>query len=212
MARKRRFGNVRQFRSGRWQARYTGPDGLTYLAPHTFPTKRDAIVWLDVKAAEVALGECIDPNRGRVPLREYVGTWIAEQPLARRTVDKYERLSRLHIEPGLGRVELVDLTPARVRSWRAGLLADGIGQSTLAQAYRLLRAVMNTALDDELIRGRNPCRIKGADKERSRERPVASVEQVYVIAEASKPWYRVLVPTAATQGRAAATSTPTPVS
>jgi integrase len=115
-------------------------------------------------------------------------------------VDKYERLSRLHIEPGLGRVELVDLTPARVRSWRAGLLADGIGQSTLAQAYRLLRAVMNTALDDELIRGRNPCRIKGADKERSRERPVASVEQVYVIAEASKPWYRVLVPTAAMTG------------
>ena len=31
----------------------------------------------------------------------------------------------------------------------------------MAKAYRLLRAVMNTAVDDEVI-GRNPCRIKGA--------------------------------------------------
>jgi integrase len=170
------------------------------VAPHTFSTKTDAVVWLDVKAAEIALGEWIDPNRGRVPLGEYAAKWIAERPLAPRTVDKYERLLRLHVVPEVGAVQLVDLTPARVRSWRAGLLADGVGASTVAQAYRLLRAVMNTALDDELIRGRNPCRIKGADKEHAAERPVASVAQVYAIAEASKPWYRALVLTAAMTG------------
>lgn len=200
MAGKRRFGNVRQFRSGRWQARYTGPDGLTHLAPHTFPTKTDALVWLDVKAAEIALGDWIDPDLGRVPLGEYAAKWIAERPVTPRTADKYRRLLRLHIEPTLGEVELVDLTPARVRSWRAGLLAEAVGPSTVAQAYRLLRAVMNTALDDELMRGRNPCRIKGADKEYAAERPVASVEQVYAIAEASKPWFRALVLTAAMTG------------
>jgi hypothetical protein len=200
MGAKRRFGNVRQFRSDRWQARYTGPDGLTYPAPHTFATKTDALVWLDVKAAEIALGDWVDPNVGRVPLGEYAAKWVAERPLASRTVDKYKRLLRLHIEPELGAVELVDLTPARVRAWRAGLLDDEVGTSTVAQAYRLLRAVMNTALDDELIRGRNPCRIKGADKEHAAERPIASVEQVYAIAEASKPWYRALVLTAAMTG------------
>jgi integrase len=200
MAGKRRFGNVRQFRSGRWQARYTGPDGLTYVAPHTFSTKTDAVVWLDVKAAEIALGEWVDPIKGRVPLGEYAAKWIAERPLAPRTVDKYQRLLRLHVVPELGAVQLVDLTPARVRSWRAGLLADDVGASSVAQAYRLLRAVMNTALDDELIRGRNPCRIKGADKEQAAERPTASVTQVYAIAEASKPWYRALVLMAAMTG------------
>jgi integrase len=200
MAGKRRFGNVRQFRSGRWQARYTGPDGLTHLAPHTFPTKTDAIVWLDVKAAEIALGDWIDPNLGRVGLGEYAAKWITERPVAPRTADKYQRLLRLHIEPTLGAVELVALTPAQVRSWRAGLLAGDVGASTVAQAYRLLRAVMNTALDDELIRGRNPCRIKGADKEHAAERPVASVEQVYSIADASKAWHRALVLMAAMTG------------
>jgi integrase len=59
---------------------------------------------------------------------------------------------------------------------------------------------MNTALDDELIRGRNPRRIKGADKEHAAERPIATVAQVYAIAEASKPWHRVLVLTAAMTG------------
>jgi hypothetical protein len=33
--------------------------------------------------------------------------------------------------------------------------------STLAKPYRLLRVVVNTALDDELI-GRNPCQVKDA--------------------------------------------------
>jgi hypothetical protein len=103
MAGKRRFGSVRQFRSGRWQARYTGPDGVRHLAPGTFATKTDALVWLDVKAAEIARGEWLDPDAGRVPLGGYAAKWIAERPLGRRTEEKYDRLLRLHIEPELGR-------------------------------------------------------------------------------------------------------------
>jgi len=41
---------------------------------------------------------------------------------------------------------------------------------TVAKAYRLVRATLNTALDDGAIR-RNPCRIKGAGQEASPERP-----------------------------------------
>jgi hypothetical protein len=36
----------------------------------------------------------------------------------------------------------------------------------MAKAYRLLRSIMNTAVDDGLIR-RNPCRIKGASEEKT---------------------------------------------
>ena len=39
---------------------------------------------------------------------------------------------------------------------------------TVAKAYRLLHAIMNTAVEDGLIR-RNPCRIKGAGQEYSQE-------------------------------------------
>lgn len=79
-----------------------------------------------------------------------------------------------------------------MRSWRQGLLDDGVGPSTVSKAYRLLRSVLNTAADDELIR-RNPCRIKGAGVEHPAERPVLTLEQVLRLAEAIEPRYRALV-------------------
>ncbi len=70
------------------------------------------------------------------------------------------------------------LTLAAVRRWHKKLLDDSVGAVTTAKAYRLLRAILNTAVDDGLIR-RNPCRIKAAGNEDSPERPVLTVSQVY---------------------------------
>ena len=63
---------------------------------------------------------------------------------------------------------------------------------TAAKAYRLLKAIFNTAVDDGPIR-RNPCRIKGAGQEKSPERPVLTVPQVYALADAVPDRYRALV-------------------
>jgi hypothetical protein len=38
---RRSFGRLRQFRSGRFKASYTGPDGKLYEAPQTFALKLD---------------------------------------------------------------------------------------------------------------------------------------------------------------------------
>jgi hypothetical protein len=53
------------------------------------------------------------------------------------------------------------------RAWRAAVLSAGVSISVSAKAYRLLRAVLHTEVDDDVIR-RNPCRIKGADREHAR--------------------------------------------
>jgi hypothetical protein len=53
---------------------------------------------------------------------------------------------------------------------------------TVAKAYRLFKAILSTAVDDGLIR-RNPCRIKGAGQERSPERPVLTMRQVFDLAD-----------------------------
>src|SRR5581483_3320077 len=101
-------------------------------------------------------------------------------------------LLRLHLAPTLGKVALADITPAAVRSWRAARLADGVGASTVAKSYALLRAILNTAVEDRLIR-RNPCQIKGGSKEETPERPTATVEEVYAIADQFPERYRALV-------------------
>jgi hypothetical protein len=83
----------------------------------------------------------------------------------------YTGLLRCHIAPHFEDVTVTEVTLAQVRRWRKTLVDSGVSEVTAAKAYRLLRAIFNTALDDGLIR-RNPCRIKGADRKNSPERPV----------------------------------------
>jgi integrase len=63
---------------------------------------------------------------------------------------------------------------------------------TLAKAYRLLRSITGTAVEDGLIR-QNPCRIKGGGLEESPERPIATIAELYAIADKIQPRYRALV-------------------
>ena len=81
---------------------------------------------------------------------------------------------------------------AAVRRWRRSCSSNGLSPVTTAKAYRLLRAIMNTAVDDGLIR-RNPCRIKGAGDEDSAERSVLTVPPVYALANAVGSRYRALL-------------------
>ena len=111
----------------------------------------------------------------------------------------YEGELRLHILPALAGVPLGRVTTAQVRSWHADLLSAGPGASTTAKCYRLLRAILSTAVKEGRIPG-NPCRIRGAGVERAEERLVPSVAEVYALAEAVKPRYRVLVLMAAFAG------------
>ena len=61
-----------------------------------------------------------------------------------------------------------------------------------AKACRRLRVILNVAVDGKKILS-NPCRVKGAGQEKAAEHPVASAEQVLVIADAIDPQYRALV-------------------
>lgn len=127
---------------------------------------------------------------------EYGTRWIAEHRLTMRTRALYEGLFRRHVEPFLGRLRLEQIHPESIRTWRAKLRDDGRSESTTAKAYRLVRAILNTGVDDGRIKS-NPCRIKGADRESPAERPVATVHEVFTLADVVAPQYRVFVLTAA---------------
>lgn len=190
---RRRFGRVRKLPSGRYQARYPGPDGTDRPADETFSSKAAAERWLTLKEAEILRGEWVDPQAGEILVESYAATWIEERPgLRPRTVRLYGYLLRAHVTPHFQGITIGAVTLARVRRWRKTLLDSGVSPVTTAKAYRFLRAVFNTAVEDELIR-RNPCRVKGADKEDSPERAVLTVEQVYLLADAIGPRYRALV-------------------
>ena len=61
-----------------------------------------------------------------------------------------------------------------------------------AKAYRLLRAVLNTAVEDGLIT-KNPCQIKAGGTESPAERPTISASQALDLADRMPEQYRLLV-------------------
>jgi integrase len=193
VAGRRTRGSVRRLPSGRWQVRYTAPDGQRRSAEHTYPTKADATKALSLIDTAIIRGSWVDPKRETSALGEYAQRWIQERPgLSPRTVELYSGLVRSHITPRLGGHPLHAITPGVVRSWRQHLLTAGVGPTTVAKAYRLLRAIMATAVDDELI-SKNPCRIKGASVEHTPERPVLTLQESFALADAIAPRYRALV-------------------
>ncbi|GAA1280376.1 putative prophage phiRv2 integrase [Planotetraspora silvatica] len=183
-ANHRRFGNIRQLPSGRYQVSYLGPDGRRRTGSETYERKGDAERALTLIEAKMISGEWTDPDRGKIKLKDYAETWISQRAgLRPRTVDLYTWLLKKHITPYLGGVQLGKLSTAMIRQWRADLLGNGVSVSVAAKAYRLLRAVLMTAAEDDNIIPTNPCRIRGAGDEHAQERPVLTVAQVFDLAD-----------------------------
>lgn len=196
----RRFGSIRKRASGRFQARYPGPDGVTRNAPHTFATKGDAERWLTLIEGEIIRGDWRPPEVARASLAEYARRWVAERKLEPRSRDTYTGLLAHHLEPFLGGLTLDKISPAVVRQWRAHLLANGRSATTAAKAYRLLRAVLNTAVKEDRLIRENPCRMPGYDKEPTTERPTATITEVFALADAVPARFSALIVFAAFTG------------
>lgn len=187
MAGRRRFGSIRKLPSGRFQVRYVGPDGIERPAPETFATKTEAAQWLSKTEAEILNDDWINPDAGKILLRDYGAAWISERPKIKpRTRKGYRDLLKNQIVPRFGQVCLGDLSineikASHVRRWHKELGDAGMGEPTIARAYQLLKSIMNTAVDDEAIR-RNPCRIEGGAQNDTPERPTLTVEEVFTLA------------------------------
>lgn len=148
-----------------------------------------------VRADDLA-GLIIDPRGGERLFGEYASEWLKQRlvkgrPLTPATRQGYEGLLRRNILPSFERTKLRQITPERVRKWFAELTRSA-GHDAAAKSYRVLRAIMNTALSDELI-SRNPCHIKGAGMEHAPERPMLDIKTVLRLAGAIDPRYRALV-------------------
>ncbi|MFI6466732.1 tyrosine-type recombinase/integrase [Streptomyces sp. NPDC050538] len=190
--RRRRFGAIRRLPSGRYQARYPGPDGVMRPAPETFETIADADDWLAEKQTEIRRGDWRDPEAGSVNFKVYAEKWVEERELSVLSEDLYHYLLNDHILPTFGESDLDEITAPLIREWRAERLRTTKAKTTTAKAYRLLKSIMETAVDDDLIK-RNPCRIKGAGKEKAAERRIATVAQVDALADQLGPRWRLMV-------------------
>ena len=125
----------------------------------------------------------------------YADAWLEHRlvkgrPLTPATRQGYTALLRRHLKPAFGQTKLRQITPEAVRLWHGELRRRAPDQA--AKAYRVLRAILNTAVADELL-GRNPCTIRGGGTEDARERPMLETATVLRLADSIEPRLRCLV-------------------
>lgn len=198
---RRYFGNVRKLPSGRFQARYTGPDGLSYTARRddggslTFDTRGDAEAWLSLRQSEIVRAEWLPPTTALaapVTFRQYAAAWLAGRDLAARTREHYDQLLHDHVLPEFGDTPLTSVTPAAVRGWHTTLSAQ-TGPTARSHAYGLLRTIMNTAVADELVLA-NPCRVRGGGQsKRAKQIRPATLAELEVLVASMPAKYRLMV-------------------
>lgn len=191
----RRFGSIRRLPSGRYQARYLGPDGQTHRAPVTFTSKGDAETFLATARADIVRSTWEPPARqpDRVDsFRDDADEWLdsRSRDLKPRTTVLYRGLLDRHLYPTLGSLQLDHITPAAVRAWHSRL---DTGPTRRAHAYSLLRTILNTAVADDIIPA-NPCRLRGAGQsQRVRDIRPASLDELAALAEAMPARLRLIV-------------------
>lgn len=202
MSGRRRFGAIRKLPSGRWQVRFRDPTTHQLrTAPYTFATKGDAGRWLSVLEADSLRGVWIDPNQGEMRFAELAERWFATKiHLRDNTKLHYEHILRKHLLPYFGERPIGTITVLDVQTWLADRHANGrLSPNSVAKAYKVLRMIMEVAVDAGLIL-RTPCRVKGAATERLPEMQAATPEQVAAIAAAVEPRWQALVLMAAYSG------------
>lgn len=144
-------------------------------------------------------------------IAEYGQRYLGREDLAASSRDRYRQLLTFYIEArpatisrrgmikgtpiarvGLGDVRVCDLSRAHVREWWQGLPVR-TRESSCRQAYDLLRAIMNAAVEDELI-DVNPVKVKAAARaQASRERDIdpLPIDVLYAVADAMPPRWRL---------------------
>lgn len=191
---RRPFGNVRQLPSGRWLARWMGPDGYHHRAPSTFLTRDAGEAWLRETKVELDKGTLIDERGGAIAFADYSAEWTSTVVDLRRStlVRDLDYLER-YVIPEFGPTPIGEIKTAAVREWVTSLTTDAeLAPATVTKAKQILTKILAQAVDDGRI-GANPCagvkvpRVERIDMNR------LTPGQILELADAIDPRYRELV-------------------
>ncbi len=164
----------------------------------SFTLKGDADRFARKTTTDLERGHYIAPNAGKKPLREVCEMWLASTDHRDSTAEHARRHFRRHIWPYLGDRPIGGLQRSDVRSWMKGRRRD-LSDATVAVAYGRLRAVLQFAVDEDMI-PKTPCRgIKGPRVTRQEITPL-SRQGVEALVAAAPPRYQAALLLAAGSG------------
>lgn len=211
---RRSFGRIAQLPSGRWRARYTGPDGDLHNAPRTFEAKIDAEGWLATERRLIDLDTWTPPTERQsraeslsVTVTDYCESVIDRRtrrhpdPLRPGSAAVYRSLVKTRITPYIGHIGLGAVTPTTVAAWVDSMATDFPDtKSRNSQAYRLFASVCSDAVEGEGegegeggLLPVSPCRSpKAGRKPKPARKPLLTPDEYTALVAALPERYRLM--------------------
>ena len=143
------MGSIRQRKDGRWEARYTTPDGRQRSV--YAQTEKEVTAKLRGQLHMLDCGAWREPSK--MTVGEWLDIWVADYctHTTASTRVTYERILRVHFKPVIGNVKLPKLSPVHVRRALNDMQRAGKATKTIYTARGVLRAALNAAVQSGLI-------------------------------------------------------------
>lgn len=168
----------------RYDVRLRDPAGKPYK--RTFRTKREAETFTARERADRSRGAWVDPRKADTSFGEVARYWLASNPGKRPSgLARDESIVRVHLLPMLEHRPIGAVTPRDVQ----GLVlawSSAAAPRTVHRQYGVLRAVLNTAVELDLI-ARTPCRGVKLPAIERQECHIVSAEELARLAGALGP-------------------------
>jgi integrase len=174
-----------------YDVRVRDPEGVEQS--RTFRTKRAAVVYEAEQLSAKARGGWVDPREAaRVTLAMLSAEWLAANPAKRASSVEREGIAlRRHVLPVLGDRPVASIKKADVQGLVNGL-SGSMAPSTVQRTYSVLRAVMNFAVDRDLLL-RSPCRDIRLPSTAPARRHIPSPVELARLAEVMPDGYGLMV-------------------
>jgi integrase len=116
-----------------------------------FSTKKEAQKALAQKLHEINTGTYVDSSKDR--LSEYLEKWLEykRSRIKQRTYEIYKRTIRLHVDPHVGKIKLIDLKSAHLRDLYNKLAQKSLSNRYISQIHTLLHDALKTAVKWDLV-------------------------------------------------------------
>jgi integrase len=122
-------------------------------------------------------------------LREYAEQWLSSRAPGLRpsTASEYRRILEREILPRYGHLPLAAVTRSQLKAYAAERGAEGLSANTIRNHLAPLRALLASAVDDELLRANPASRLKRIGQPQRELQPPSRVQVEALIAAARTP-------------------------
>ena len=184
------MASVRAWREG-WQVRWYDPGGNQRTK--YFKRKSEATQFSNAVEVEKQRGTYVDPHLGKLVFKDWAAEWLQSKiNLRASSWGRDESYLRNHVMPEFGDMALGRIDKLQVQAWVRALMEKGLHPGTIYHCYRILRSILNDAVDARLI-AETPCRRITLPRIPKTEQRFLTAEEVERLAEAMEPRFRILV-------------------